>query len=379
MVRDLVKVVLLTLVGLAAGTGVLAGSPAHAAAGVEVDNDGRGAVIDARYSSTLTVSGRGFQSVKGGHGGVYVWFGTVGAGWQPSRGGRSGVDYLYVPDSESKDNAGFQQYVAFPGSDTAGAANASMSASGGWSVRLVVPGPTFQAVGRNGAVRTVDCRRVRCGVITVGAHGVRNANNETFTPVSVRDLTPASSGQDGEAGGEEAGVAQSGAEQPDAGSTGAPGASAGEPRALRTTLEVDRRSAVAGRALSFVATGLREGEQFSVVLDDGLVASGPHVAGLGGRATGVIALPPEVAAGTHRLRIFGASRTASVKFGVAAASADAGDAVMKSADPGAAAAGAGWQAEAGPAVAFAVAAGLLFVVALVVALRRMVGGRRAHA
>ena len=77
------------------------------------------AKIDPTYATTLTVSGSGFQSVKGGHGGIYVFFGTVKPGWQPSKGGATGEDYFYVPDSEAKDNQGFQRYVAFPGSDTA--------------------------------------------------------------------------------------------------------------------------------------------------------------------------------------------------------------------------------------------------------------------
>ena len=79
--------------------------------------------VDPTYATTLRVSGSGFQSVKGGHGGIYVFFGTVTAGWQPSRGGATGKDYFYVPDSEAKNNQGFQKYVAFPGSDTASSAN----------------------------------------------------------------------------------------------------------------------------------------------------------------------------------------------------------------------------------------------------------------
>ncbi|MDF9716766.1 hypothetical protein, partial [Nocardioides sp. ChNu-99] len=176
-----------------ASVGVLvplaAAPPAQAAARVTVANPDGDAVVDATYATTLTVSGRGFQSVAGGHGGVYVFFGTVADGWQPTRGGRTGVDYFYVPDSESRDNQGFQKFVAFPGSDTASSANGgTIAADGSWSTSLVVPGATFTAYDRASGERTVDCREVTCGIITVGAHGVANGTNETFTPVRVADL-----------------------------------------------------------------------------------------------------------------------------------------------------------------------------------------------
>ena len=90
----------------------------------------------------------GFQSVQGGFGGVYVAFGWVrdpsGGGWRPSRGGVTGRDYRYVPDSESEDNAGYLRFVAFPGSSTAGEAQAVMSGSGSFSVSLDRAGSDLQ-------------------------------------------------------------------------------------------------------------------------------------------------------------------------------------------------------------------------------------------
>ncbi|WP_326946961.1 hypothetical protein OG439_47955 [Amycolatopsis sp. NBC_01307] len=144
------------------------------------------AAADPDYATTLTVRGSGFQSVPKGYGGIYVLFGWVAGGaWQPSKGGAAGATYRYVPDKESKDNRGFQRFVAFPGSDTASSANGGqLSADGSWSTQLVVPGARFRATDRDGRVVDVDCLTVRCGLITVGAHGVVNANNETFTPVS---------------------------------------------------------------------------------------------------------------------------------------------------------------------------------------------------
>lgn len=173
---------------LAAGLIALAASPASADARVSVTSDLGSAVVSLASPTTISVNGTGFQSIHGGFGGIYVFFGWVddpgGGSWRPSQGGQTGVDYLYVPDSEAKDNAGYQRFVTFPGSGTAAAANGGeVAADGSWDLTMVVPGPTFQAVDRDGGTRTVDCREVTCGVITIGAHGVANANNETFTPV----------------------------------------------------------------------------------------------------------------------------------------------------------------------------------------------------
>lgn len=356
------------LLATAALTG-LATAPAHAAGRVSVDAGGQGAVIDSTYSTELTVRGSGFQSVKGGHGGIYVWFGTVNGKWRPSQGGKSGVNYVYVPDSETKNNAGFQRYVAFPGSSTADSANGgTMTSDGSWSVKLVVPGPTFKAVGRNGKVTQVDCRKVTCGVITVGAHGVQNGNNETFTPVRLGDL--------GETGATEPEAPSASDETQGTGSGTRATSGESAPTAAPTTttpkrrgpvkLSVDHAAAVSGRAMSFTAQGLTPGEQFTVVLDDGLAAAGPFTVGADGRVSGVIQLPASTRAGTHELRAFGASRDVSVKFGVQsdpeleAVSVEAAEEQPV----------AGW--------VFAGLAGAVFLAALAFALRRA-GGRRAQA
>lgn len=362
----------LTLSALALTAGAaLTAAPAHAAASVSVDADGKGAVIDRTYSTTLTVSGKGFQSVKGGHGGVYVWFGTVNGDWKPSQGGQSGVNYVYVPDEETKDNGGFQRYVAFPGSNTADAANGgTMNAQGNWSTELVVPGPKFQAVGRNGGTTTVDCTKVTCGVITIGAHGVRNGNNETFTPVKLADL-----------GQSDASDTPSAPSTPSAGTTTTPDAatdpadeteskSNGKGKKAATpvaapSLSVDHVSATAGRALAFNGQGLVPGEQFSVVLDDGLAAVGPFAAGADGRVAGVIQLPADLAAGTHELRVFGASVDAKVSFGTQGATAET--------------AAEGTSETFTPANVFAAVAGALFVAAVGLTGFRLLRSRRAQA
>lgn len=292
---------------------------AQAQARVSISSERGGAVIDPTYATTLKVGGAGFQSVRGGHGGIYVFFGTVSGGWRPSKGGVTGQDYFYVPDSESQANAGYQKYVAYPGSDTAASANGgTVSASGRWSTTITVPGATFRAVDRAGGTRTIDCRKVRCGIITVGAHGVTNAANETFTPVAVKDLygdqAPAPTGTPA-------------AEQPTAPGAAVPDAAAPQaataPAAAAApvpVLEVDRPSAVAGRALSFTARGLPPGAQVNAVLDDGVAAAGPFLVGAQGQVTGVLTLPVGVAGGTHELRLYGLDpdQAPLVRFAIAA-------------------------------------------------------------
>lgn len=370
-------------VGAAAlGAGLLAltvAAPAQGAGRVAIDNAGNGAVIDATYSSTITVSGSGFQSVQGGHGGVYVWFGTVNGAWQPSKGGRSGVNYVYVPDSETKGNKGFQRYVAFPGSDTASSANGgTLSKDGSFRTQLVVPGPKFKAVGRDGGVTDVDCTKVTCGVITIGAHGVKNANNETFTPVRIADLQGGGSGGSGERPTQTPSQTSTPTAQPsatatpvDPSSTSVPteqnSGSQGRPaRKVKAALSVDHASAVPGRVLSVAAQGLEPGSQVTLVLDDGLVASGPHMVGPDGSLAGVISLPADLRSGTHELRTFGTGKALTVRFGVAAPTVPASQPAQ--ADDSAAVGELTW-----PEV-FALGAGGLFVLALVG--RLLVGMRR---
>lgn len=165
---------------------------AHAAGVVSVDvvgKPGTGAVADPDYLTELTLVGSGFQGIRNGHGGIYVFFGTVSGSWKPSQGGVTGANYRYVYDDESSP-VGYQLFTAFEGSPTGYAANGGTisSDSGTWSATIKVPGATFQAYDRDNNVTTVDCREVQCGIITVGAHGVINTNNESFTPVRFESL-----------------------------------------------------------------------------------------------------------------------------------------------------------------------------------------------
>ncbi|WP_431031110.1 hypothetical protein [Plantibacter sp. RU18] len=179
------------LVGLA-GIGSMP-DPAYAASSVTahvVDRPDLTNVADPQYLTELQVQGSGFQSIKNGHGGIYVAFGWIdGPGtWQPSNGGTTGANYAYVPDDEANPT-GYILFVTFPGSDTAYAANGGeLAADGTWSGVISIPGASFEALDRDGDPQTVDCLTVQCGIITIGAHGVKNANNESFTPITFTDL-----------------------------------------------------------------------------------------------------------------------------------------------------------------------------------------------
>lgn len=335
---------------------VLLPAPAFADGRVSVDPG----TVDPTYATTISVSGSGFQAVKGGHGGIYVFFGTVSSGWQPSKGGVTGKDYFYVPDSEAKNNQGFQRYVAFPGSDTASSANGGvMSASGSWSTQLVVPGAEFRAYDRAGNVKTIDCREVTCGVITVGAHGVANGNNETFTPVSIGTASRPTSTASAAPSATAQPTPTAGAEAPTG--TAAP-ATAGP-----ATLEVDRESAVAGNVLAFTASGLEPGVQVSAVFDDGAAGAGPFLVGADGTLAGVITLPAATGAGTHELRLFGVEDAPSVQFAVVAATVEEPTTEASATDDD----------ELRVAWLFAGAAALVLVVALVRLFLRYRGSRRA--
>lgn len=159
---------------------------ADAAAKVSANVDGGSLNPDG--DTAVELSGSGFQSVQGGFGGIYVLFGWVndpsGGSWRPSQGGITGQDYRYVPDDENNP-AGYDVFVAFPGDSTASAANGGQIASDGtWHATITVPGAKFTSYDRSNNPTEVDCTAVQCGIITIGAHGVVNATNETFTPLS---------------------------------------------------------------------------------------------------------------------------------------------------------------------------------------------------
>ncbi|MFE5290615.1 hypothetical protein ACFQ8T_00420 [Isoptericola sp. NPDC056618] len=384
---------LLLTVALGAGTLVATAPTAQAAARVSVSGLDGAARAAADGPTTLTLHGSGFQSVKNAFGGVYVLFGWVsdpsGGSWRPSAGGATGETLRYVPDSEAADNAGYQRFVAFPGSSTAAEANGGTIASdGSWSATLVVPGARFQTVDRSGSAVDVDCTQVRCGVITIGAHGVANAANESFTPVSFDGAdapTASGTGGDGGSGGSggsgddapgsesatpgESAQGTSGEAAPaDGGTSSGAGAKAELPG--KATVGVDRATAVAGRVLSFAGQGFEPGEQVVATLDDGVLAVGPLGAGTHGEVAGLLELPSDLRLGTHVLRLTGASsgREPEVEVTVTRdpAEAEAADALVAAASADGGAGGAGPLGLAYSPAELAVGAAALLLLLLVV-------------
>lgn len=364
-VRTLTLVVVLMV---SSALALLTPAVANSAARLSVSSSLGGDVASSSGPTTFTVSGSGFQAIDGGFGGVYVGFGWVnGSNWGPSNGGATGSTYDYVPDVQSRENKGYQAFVAFPGSSTSGEAQGAMSSSGSFQIQLTVPGPTFTGAGG----KRIDCLTMTCGFFTWGAHGVRNGSNETFTPVTFQagasaaagETAPttaaetAASAQSGRAGGNGRAAAgarevadaqaqpgraqaaqQSGSPAP-AGDAGArtPAASGGSPAAdqpadaldrptVRTAavVEVDRQAARAGGAMGFAAAGFWPGEQVYVVLGEGDAALGPVIAGVDGEVAGVIVLPEDIEAGTHEIRAAGAGSglEATERFPVRADIAD---------------------------------------------------------
>ena len=291
------------VLALTAAGAVVAAAPAWAAGTVTVTGPQGTASADAEYATDVTVSGSGFQSIPNGFGGVYVLFGWVddpeGGSWRPSAGGVVGEDYRYVPDAESAENNGYQRFLAFPGSQTESAANGVLGADGSWSVTMVIPGAVFESHDRDGRVSEVDCRTVTCGIITIGAHGVKNANNETFTPVSF------------------AGAAEAPSEAASAPAEGSAGA---------VRVGVESASVAAGTSIVFTGQGFTPGEQVVASLDGGLTAVGPLTSGAQGEVAAALPVPREIRDGTHLLTLRGAGSGAvaeaevTVSGGSAAAS-----------------------------------------------------------
>jgi hypothetical protein len=345
--RAIAAMVGIGLVGAGVGTG--AAAPAWAAAGVTITSTQGAGVADPDYATDITVAGSGFQSIRNGFGGVYVLFGWVddpqGRSWAPSRGGVVGKDYRYVPDSEAKDNAGYERFVAFPGSETASAAQAIMGDDGSWTVTMVIPGARFESLDRNGKATQVDCTKVTCGIITIGAHGVKNANNETFTPV--RFAAPAASG------------GKTATSTPDA-----------APAATTTArVGVASQSVAAGSSVVFTGQGFTAGEQVIADLDQGVVAVGPLTAGASGEVAGALPVPADVRAGTHLVTLRGASSGRVAESEVAVTSTAAATAAP-------AATGAPVWAVVVLVLCIAIAAALV-VASAVVSIRRARARRRA--
>ncbi|MGL3806487.1 hypothetical protein ACSYDW_10350 [Paeniglutamicibacter sp. R2-26] len=312
--------------------------PAEAAPRISVVSSLGTAKASAGGPTTVTVAGSGLQSIPKAFGGVYVAFGYVknSGNWRPSQGGKSGRDFFYVSDSQSKNNQGYQRFVAFPGSSTSDSANGgTLSASGAFKLKMVIPGPTFRAETTSGGSTTIDCRKVQCGVFTFGAHGVANGNNESFTPVSFgaattnQGSTPQGTTEQSTSAGSSGGTTPTPAAQGQNSDASAPGTASGTevlanqdaqagtaPRAVaggNPSLGIEQKTVVAGRALAFTGQGFAPGEQVVGTLASGITAAGPITAGTFGEVAGAVQIPADMVPGTHKLKLAGAGSGTNVE------------------------------------------------------------------
>ncbi|MGO1182412.1 MAG: hypothetical protein ACTHZ5_04705 [Micrococcaceae bacterium] len=391
------------LVGLGAEQLVTAES-ASAAPRVSISGLNGTATVSASGNTDITVTGTGFQSVQGGFGGIYVLFGWVddpsGGTWKPSAGGKTGSDYLYVPDTEAKDNAGYQRFVTFPGSGTAAAANGGeLKADGSWSLTMRTPGAKFRGVDRNGQAKEIDCTQVSCGIITIGAHGVVNTTNETFTPVTFSGAANAeaatiatdsgaaaanrSDAAGSGSGGNEANPQQAAADALAASLGGSEdGASAdgeaaeGDDAQSGTTealgagiasIGLQQQTVQLGRVLGFTGQGFSPGEQVVASLGGGATGAGPLTAGEYGEIAGAIPIPEDLLPGTHTIRLTGAGSAQTVEAEFTAV-----------ADPLAAAADEGTSPWTWGLITVLIVAGLILVFIIVSVVMALVRRRRAR-
>lgn len=217
----------LTTAAIAAVTGT--SLPAAAGAPVQCGNTDANAQLAASQSTfpadqptVVTVSGNGYlvpPHIEGNDvfGGVYVFFGWVGdpASFGPSTRaqgngqGLPGVSYAHPGESggaETRDDGtGTIRLVSFSGGGVSGEATPfHMTCHGGsWITEMTVPGATFAMFDPvTSQTLTYDCTALasgQCGFFSIGAHGVPNATNERFFPVTFTGPAPAAPGPDQQA------------------------------------------------------------------------------------------------------------------------------------------------------------------------------------
>lgn len=132
-------------------------------------------------NQTVSLSGTSYPTSRDGatFGGVYVLFGWVDESnpdWAPTKGGASGKTFTYANDG--KPSGTFQQMVNFPG-NTTGEGMPTMNAKGEWKMEFPIEVSQFASAQE----QQVDCYKVTCGIITIGAHGLPLDGGEVFTPV----------------------------------------------------------------------------------------------------------------------------------------------------------------------------------------------------
>jgi hypothetical protein len=161
----------------------------------------RGSTVVVRGSRYLTGL---YPCGSSRFGGIYVFFGWVAPGgqWGPSHrnatnsNGQYGITYHYPGEGGSgetrDDGSGTLRLVSFTAGGLSGTETPfRMDAAGNWEATLNIAGPVY--AWRDivtGAGNSVDCRVFRCGVYTIGAHGVASASNEQFVPITFTGPPP---------------------------------------------------------------------------------------------------------------------------------------------------------------------------------------------
>ena len=144
--------------------------------------------VTSTQPSEVTIQGSRYATSNKGStfGGAYILFGTVTpkdpndpTSWAPSKRGVPGTNYAYAAGLD------YQTMVNYPGNTTEEGLP-YMDSEGNWTATLRIPGPVFKT--NNG--QEIDCLKVRCGIITIGAHGRANAGVEAFEPVSFGEPEP---------------------------------------------------------------------------------------------------------------------------------------------------------------------------------------------
>ncbi|WP_441897369.1 HtaA domain-containing protein [Microbacterium sp.] len=138
----------------------------------------------ADEGQTVHLTGKNFPTVGPGNtkwkGGLYVLFGWVdpaaGEDWGPGHGGASGHTFTYTKDIEPQGT--YQSMVNYPGNTTA-PGFPEMDANGNFEMDLPLLASRFESA----QGMDVDCYKMQCGVLLIGAHGQINAQGEIFVPV----------------------------------------------------------------------------------------------------------------------------------------------------------------------------------------------------
>ncbi|SJN09515.1 hypothetical protein FM113_06450 [Leucobacter sp. 7(1)] len=156
--------------------------------GSSTGRNAEGAVLEVTPAKCLgdtnqkvTLKGTGYPTSRDGatFGGLYVLFGWVDPSepnWAPTMGGASGKTFTYANDG--KPSGTFQQMVNFPG-NTTGPGMPTMDDKGNWTMELPIEKSQFTSA----QAKEVDCIKMTCGIITIGAHGLPLKGGEVFTPI----------------------------------------------------------------------------------------------------------------------------------------------------------------------------------------------------